>query len=177
MHHGLNAEDGNHIWLLHHLFLGELNSELQAWAKGWNHHKMQLKGETNKSPMEMFLVGMVEWETPGVREWIEQQEEAVEDLPNYGVEWDDLANEVAHNLEEDGRAQGPFAIDRRPEELHEVACHAPDCPLSAAESGRLNATLAQEFGTNHYRSMPERMLIWNRALELCCTFVQEREVP
>jgi hypothetical protein len=99
-HHGMNAEDGDHTWLVHHLFLGELNGELQSWGKGWNHHKMQLKGEKNKSLMEMFLIGMVERETPGVHEWIEQQEATVEDLPNYGVAWDELDDEVAHNLEE-----------------------------------------------------------------------------
>ena len=175
-HHGMNAEDGDHTWLVHHLFLGELNGELQSWAKGWNHHKMQLKGERNKSPMEMFLIGLVERETPGVREWIEQQEATVEDLPNYGVAWDELDDEVAHNLEEGGRAHQPFEIDRRPQELHEVACDAPDSPLSAAERARLDAMLAQEFGINDHRSMPERMLIWNRALELCRIFVQQREV-
>ena len=58
--HGMNAEAGNHIWLLHFLFLDELNSKLKQWAKGWNHLKMQLKGEENKSLMEMFLIGMVE---------------------------------------------------------------------------------------------------------------------
>lgn len=175
-HHGMNAEDGDHTWLVHHLFLGELNGELQSWAKGWNHHKMQLKGERNKSPMEMFLIGLVERETPGVREWIEQQEATVEDLPNYGVAWDELDDEVAHNLEEGGRAHQPFEIDRRPQELHEVACDAPDSPLSAAERARLDAMLALEFGINDHRSMPERMLIWNRALELCRIFVQQREV-
>lgn len=83
-HHRMNAEAGDHIWLLHYLFLEELNCELKQWAKGWNHHKMQLKGEENKSPMEMFLLGMVEREAPGVEDWIHQQE-AVEDLPNYGI--------------------------------------------------------------------------------------------
>lgn len=175
-HHGMNAEDGDHVWLLHHLFLEELNSELQEWAKGWNHHKMQLKGELNKSPMEMFLIGMVERDTPGVREWIEQQEEDVGDLPNYGVAWEELADEAAHNLEEDRQTQAPFDIDRRPEQLHEVACNAPDSPLSATEKARLDASLAQEFGTNNFRSTLECMLIWNRALEACRALVQQREV-
>lgn len=173
-HHGMNAEDGDHIWLLHHLFLEELNCELQEWAKGWNHHKMQLKGEANKSPMEMFLIGMVERETPGVREWIEQQEEAVEDLPNYGIEWEDVADEVAHNLGGNGRNQVPFEIDNRPEELHEVACEPPMRPLSRDEKEQLDVTVAREFGINKYRSMPERILIWDRAFELCRTLVQQR---
>ena len=177
-HHGLNAEDGDHMWLLHYLFLGELNSKLQEWAKGWNHHKMQLRGEMNKSPMEMFLIGMVEQETPGVCEWIEHQEEDIDNLPNYGVDWEDLGDEPGHHLEQGEGPQGPFDIDRRPDELHEVACDGPDCPLSATEKGRLDAALAEEFGTNHYRSMPERMLIWNRGLELCRAFVQQRgEAP
>ena len=174
-HHGMNAEDGYHTWLLHHLFLGELDRELQEWVKGWNHHKMQLKGEKNQSPIEMFMMGMVEREAPGVREWIEQQEEEVEDLPNYGVAWENLEDEVAHNLEQDRGNPGPFEIDNRPEELHDVVCDPPDCPLSLDEKERLDATVVHEFGANGFRSMPERMLIWNRALDLCRDLIQQRE--
>ncbi|KAF8328647.1 hypothetical protein F5887DRAFT_897455 [Amanita rubescens] len=174
-HHGMNAEDGDHTWLLHHLFLEELNSELQEWVKGWNHHKMQLRGETNQSPIEMFMVGMVERETPGVREWLEQQEEVVDDLPNYGVAWEDLEDQVAHDLVQAGQNQGPFQIDNRPGELHDVTCDPPGCPLSAEEKEQLDGTVAHEFGTNLFRGMPERILIWNRALELCCTLVQQRQ--
>lgn len=174
-HHGFNAEDGDHTWLLHYLFLGELNSELQEWVKGWNHHKMQLKGERNQSPMEMFMMGMVERESPGVREWIGQQEEGVEDLPNYGVAWEDLEDEVARNLEQDRHDQAPFQIDNRPGELHEVACDPPGCPLSVDEKDGIDAVIAHEFGRDHFRSMPERMLIWNRALELCRVLIQQRE--
>ena len=174
-HHGMNAEAGDHIWLLHYLFLEELNCELDQWAKGWNHHKMQLKGEENKSPIEMFLIGMVERETPGVREWINQQEQAVEDLPNYGVAWEDLGDQVARNVMQDGQNQMPFEIDNRPELLHEVTCEPPGCPLSAGEKQILDATVAREYGTNKYRSMPERTLIWDRAFELSRTLVQQRE--
>jgi hypothetical protein len=174
-HHGMNAEAGDHIWLLHYLFLEELNCKLDQWAQGWNHHKMQLKGEENKSPMEMFLIGMVERETPGVREWINQQQEAVEDLPNYGVAWEDLGDQVAGNVVQEGQNQMPFAIDNRPEQLHKVDCEPPGCPLSAGEKESLDATVAREFGPNKYRSMPERVLIWDRAFELCRTLVQQRE--
>ena len=171
-HHGFNAEDGDHTWLLHRLFLEELNCELDIWTKGWNNHKMQLRGERNKSPMEMFLIGMVERDTPGIREWIEQQEEAP---PNDGATWEDLGDAAAENLVENGRNQVPFDIDNRPDVLNEVECEPPGCPLSADEKERLDATVAQEFGINQYRSMPERMLIWNRALELCHMMVQQRE--
>ena len=171
-HHGLNAEDGDHIWLLHRLFLEELSCELGVWTKGWNNHKMQLRGERNQSPMEMFLIGMVEREMPGVQEWIEQQEAA---LPNDEGAWEGLGNGTAQNLVEDGGNQVPFGFDARPDELNEVACEPPRCPLSAEEKERLDAIVAQEFGINKYWSMPERMLIWNRALELCHTWVQQRE--
>jgi hypothetical protein len=174
-HHGMNAKDGYHMWLLHHLFLGELNCELQEWVKGWNHHKMQLKGEMNQSPIEMFMMGMVERETPGIREWIEQQEEEVEDLPNYGVAWENLEDEVTHNLEQERETPVPFEIDNWPEELHEVACNPPDCPLSVEEKERLDMVVVQEFGANELRSMPECMLIWNRALDLCRALIQQHE--
>ena len=170
----MNAEDGNHMWLLLHLFLGELNSELQEWVQGWNHHKMQLRGEMNQSPFEMFMMGMVEHETLGIHEWIEQQK-VVDDLLNYGVAWENLKDQVAHELVQDGQNQGPFQMDNRPGELHEVACEPPNCPLSVEEKQWLDATVAHEFGTNHFQSMPEHMLIWNRVLELCCTLVQQHQ--
>ena len=174
-HHGMNAEAGDHIWLLHCLFLEELNCELDQWAKGWNHHKMQLKGEENKSPIEMFLIGMVEHETPGMREWINQQEQAVEDLPNYGVSWEDLGDQVAWNVVQDGQNQMPFELDNRPEALHDIICEPPGCPLSAGEMEILDATIAREYGTNKYQSMPECMLIWDRAFELSHTLVHQCE--
>ena len=55
---------------------------------------MQLKGEENKSPIKMFLIGMVKHETPGVCKWIDQQEEVVKDLANYGIAWEDLGDQV-----------------------------------------------------------------------------------
>jgi hypothetical protein len=175
-HHGMNVEDGYHTWLLHRLFLEELNWELQEWVKSWNHHKMQLKGEMNQSPIEMFMMGMVEWEALGVHDWIKQQEEDVTDLLNYGVAWENLEDEVAHNLEHNGENQlGPFDIDNWPEELHDVACDPPDCPLSVVEQETLDAVVVHEFGGNEFRSMGEWMLIWNRALDLCRNLISQRE--
>ncbi|KAM6489023.1 hypothetical protein JOM56_015535, partial [Amanita muscaria] len=47
---GLNIEQAGHLWLLHHLFLKEMNAELEEWMRGWNSHKMQIKGHPNQSP-------------------------------------------------------------------------------------------------------------------------------
>ena len=52
----------------------------------------------------MFLIGIVEHEAPGIQDWIHQQE-AVEDLPNYVVAWEDLEDQVAWNVIENGLMQ------------------------------------------------------------------------
>ena len=147
--HGMNAEASDHIWLLHFLFLDELNSELKQWVKGWNHHKMQLKGEENKSPMEMFLIGMVECKAPGVQDWIHQQE-VINDLPNYGIAWEDLGERVVQEVVEEGQIEMPFQVDNRPEELHKIGCEPPGCPLTAGEKERLDAEVVCDFGANRF---------------------------
>ena len=115
---------------------------------------MQLKGEENKSPMEMFLIGMVEREAPGVQDWIHQQE-VVDDLPNYGLAWEDLGERMAREVVEEGQIEMPFQVDNQPEELHEIGCKPPGCPLTAGEKERLDAEVVCDFGANRFRSMPE----------------------
>ena len=82
---------------------------------------------------------------------------------------------MSQNVIDDGQIQLPFQVDNRPEELHKVGCEPPGCPLMAGEKEWLDVAIVCEFGTNKYRSMPEHMLKWDRAFELCCMWVQQRE--
>ncbi|KAM6488918.1 hypothetical protein JOM56_012674 [Amanita muscaria] len=151
---GLNIEQAGHLWLLHHLFLKEMNAELEEWMRGWNSHKMQIKGHPNQSPHEMFVIGITERDAPGVRERIE---EAALDLDSFGAE--------------DRRVGIDGQHDERPERLSNVTCEPPDGPLDAHPLQALDENLEQEFGLNPLRSVIQRKLIWDRALGLWLTTV------
>ena len=57
--HGLDVNNMNHIWLLHCLYLSDLNTELASFAEGWNQHQMQLCNGPNCSPANMFGFDML----------------------------------------------------------------------------------------------------------------------
>ncbi|KAM6495102.1 hypothetical protein JOM56_009725 [Amanita muscaria] len=157
IHHGLDADHMGHTWLLHHLFLKEMNAELSEWVQGWNSHKMQLRGQRNQSPHEMFVIGITERECPGVHGWIMQQEDAVVDLEAFGVE-------EGENRLDNGEDQ---RVDTRPERFSEVRCDSPNCPLDADQLYALDESLAQAFGQDAPRSMLQRKFIWDHALDIC----------
>ena len=157
IHHGLDPDRMAHVWLVHHLFLNEMNAELIEWVQGWNSHKMQLRGQRNQSPHEMFVIGITERECPGVSAWILQQEETVVDLAAYGLE----------DGEHQGEGRDSQRVDVRPERFSEVRCDTPNCPLDADQISVLDDSLAQAFGLDMHRSMPQRKFIWDHALDIC----------
>ncbi|KZT54316.1 hypothetical protein CALCODRAFT_405186, partial [Calocera cornea HHB12733] len=53
---GLNT----HIWLLHHLFLDDINIDAEVWRQTWNFHPLRTPEGRMRSPNEMWLVGMLE---------------------------------------------------------------------------------------------------------------------
>ncbi|KAI6138807.1 hypothetical protein BKA82DRAFT_3922261, partial [Pisolithus tinctorius] len=49
--HMLDIENLSHIWLLHMLFLDNINQNCQVFWEEWNCHPMGSAGTNNKSPM------------------------------------------------------------------------------------------------------------------------------
>jgi hypothetical protein len=43
--HGLDLDKDAHIWLLHFLFLGYINSDADAWMRAWNMHTLSHQGD------------------------------------------------------------------------------------------------------------------------------------
>lgn len=93
--HGLIAGDPAHSWLVQHLFLKEIAHDAEEWRGVWNMHKMQLTGESNKSPTDMFVWGMIRH---GIRGLVE--EENLVDEEQYGIDWEALddANLMEHYM-------------------------------------------------------------------------------
>lgn len=42
IHHGMDIDNLNHVWLIQHLFLSTINSQLDFWAQSWNQHSISI---------------------------------------------------------------------------------------------------------------------------------------
>ena len=47
--HGLDVGDARHLWLLHILFLDDLNHDCQEFVREWNHHPISGRAQ-NQTP-------------------------------------------------------------------------------------------------------------------------------
>ncbi|KAF8183207.1 hypothetical protein K438DRAFT_1907979 [Mycena galopus ATCC 62051] len=56
--YGLDINNVAHIWLLHFLFLGLINTQLDFFAQSWNQHRIQIRNSPNRSPTDMFVFDM-----------------------------------------------------------------------------------------------------------------------
>lgn len=56
--HGLDVDNPNHLWLLHHVFLDALNDDLMEFAERWNTHIMRFADSGNRSPKDIFYFDM-----------------------------------------------------------------------------------------------------------------------
>lgn len=90
----LDPASESDLFVLHCVFLGVLNSHLEAFVNGWNHHP--LRTERNWSPHKIWINGMID---PGKR-----GQTAVHDIVNgitdYGVDYyGPLPDEETHTVE------------------------------------------------------------------------------
>ncbi|KAJ7747491.1 hypothetical protein B0H16DRAFT_921450 [Mycena metata] len=58
--HGLDPENPHHLWLLHYLFLDEINRDCEVFREHWNHHPISGKGK-DQTPLDMRLVGELKY--------------------------------------------------------------------------------------------------------------------
>ncbi|KAJ3712880.1 hypothetical protein C8R42DRAFT_594176 [Lentinula raphanica] len=187
---GLCPDDDCHIWLLHHLFLQHINDDALIWAKSWNSHTMQLHGAgRDRSPQDMFFFGVLEHGLrgpPGMSAPVWQSgpppdEEEVENIDAYGVDWEDLSNPeiLGHHQQnneddaeflgpangEDGEPLGPVNT-RQPPQLSLVEVPDFACPFENQEdldSFVESLMAAPEYGCRDVQSYKG---LWARALEL-----------
>jgi hypothetical protein len=164
--HGLIPKRPGHIWLLHHLFLHQIDSDAQEFVAAWNHHKMQIRGERSASPREMFFFGMSQEGSRGV--------EDVQNFDEYGVDWDDyndasFMRSLLQSNPDDTEEAGVF---RAPEHIATVECEPPNCPLSSNEVRELDDELHRRIGNAFYsRDMNARRAVWEAALAITMDIV------
>jgi hypothetical protein len=169
---GLDVDNRAHVWLLHHLFLNDINRDALAWAETWNNHKLQIRGERQQTPQEMFFFSMFEDGPRGLNgprrgregNWDELEGE---DLTLYGIDWEVMEDETfaTHHYQQNPvPLVNPFST--APPTLSEVECTPPDCPLSIEGVRQLDGYLSQVLDGNS-RSMLVRRAIWVEALLIC----------
>ncbi|KAI0710333.1 hypothetical protein C8T65DRAFT_708324 [Cerioporus squamosus] len=171
-HDGLDADNPSHIWLLHHLFLHAINQDAQEWSAIWNAHSLHVRGEQAATPHELFMFGIAEHGARGLSHVIPPPpEEPIDDLVNYGVDWDALQDPVLmrhhrhHNPQEDAVAEAA------PSRLSEVTCDPPRCPLAIDVVAMLNQHLSYHFDLSS-RDMVLRRELWRSALAFCTPWFQ-----
>jgi hypothetical protein len=173
--YGLDPDLPAHIWLLHWLFLDEINHDVEEWTAAWNSHKMSLPDDQERSPRDMFIFGMLEHGPRGLQEMLTQEQ-----LPDeyYGVDWEALndLDLMRHFHENNPDDQGdpyetqdnPFRADGLPTNLSVVECEVEPCGLAVGFTETLIARLQTVGGVEfESRDMASRCLVWQRALEVC----------
>ena len=88
LHHSLDTNNINHIWLLQHLFLQVINNQLMFWADSWNQHKLQIQNGPSHSPADLFVFDMLMHGVQGSQ--LPNEEFTEEELEFYGVDWEGL---------------------------------------------------------------------------------------
>lgn len=148
LHHSLDINNSNHIWLLHHLFLPTINAQLTLFAEGWNQHTMQICDGPNHSPFDVFFFDQFAQGIQGHQ--LPPEELSAEKLEVYGVDWEGLQDDtLLHSLHEQGRDEGSSSWIGRvgpPDNLGSVELEGPDAPLSPAQVQELDAYLAPLMG-------------------------------
>ncbi|KAG8937434.1 hypothetical protein FRC00_005671 [Tulasnella sp. 408] len=81
IYHGLDVNNTYHLWLLHYLFLSDINADCRFFAEAWNRHKIKNKGQPARSPEDMFFFDMI---TNGVR----GDTLAPGEIESYGIDWE-----------------------------------------------------------------------------------------
>jgi hypothetical protein len=162
-HHGLNALEPSHIWLLQQLFLPAINVDALAWAETWNSHKIQLEDSCRSSPKQLF--SRSRW-TDGIH-GLPPDDDNNQDYSLYGVDWD-----AAEQQQENSQDEGGY---NEPDWVNNVVCDPPPSPLTDERVEVLMEELTAIVDIDS-KSMDGRRVVWIKALELFLHLVYEQEI-
>ncbi|KAJ6477121.1 hypothetical protein C8R47DRAFT_985105 [Mycena vitilis] len=145
VHHGLNINNACHIWLLHYLFLGQINQQLRFFMEAWNQHQIRIRDGPNRSPADMFGFDML---VHGVR-GTDPMSDA--ELEVYGMDWEALRDDILLESRQDNNPadEGSTSWIGRtgpPENLNEVPVEPPSGPFSREEVEFLDVALGHLIG-------------------------------
>ncbi|KAF8122633.1 hypothetical protein K438DRAFT_1913379 [Mycena galopus ATCC 62051] len=153
--YGLDINNVAHIWLLHFLFLGTINTQLTFFAESWNQHRIQIQNGPNRSPTDMFVFDMY---VNGVRgNQLPQEEEDLgeDELEVYGIDWQAQNNSSTEGSSSSVGRTGP------PPDLSQVIVQPPVGTLTEQEATNLYNSFSHLIGSAHDGDI---ILLWNQAL-------------
>ncbi|KAF7306246.1 Integrase catalytic domain-containing protein [Mycena indigotica] len=109
--HGLNHTSPRHLWLLHQLFLDEINDDCREFSDEWNLHPLKGNGNKGQSPLDIRFVSEtchgVDEDQPGIHPTVlEEFYGVVEDTDE---EWQDIDDIIANDQHHDIR-HDPIAV-------------------------------------------------------------------
>ena len=121
----------------------------------------------------MFFFGMIQ---NGPRCIHPADDEGLEDVDAYGIDWEDYDNDQILNHHhqsnlEDNPNQNPF-ISHWPERLTRIDVDEPGCPLTEEQIIHLNSQL-NSLPYIHSHNMDSYRLIWISALHICEVIITE----
>lgn len=167
LQHGMDINNRAHTWLLHELFLPDINADADFFVETWNNHSLQIRGEANRSPVDLFGFDMAVHGDRG-----DPLEE--EDLDTYGVDWSALQErhqfadeEVQAEMES---PQSWVGHTGPPPNLSHVEVEEVDGPLTAAEQQELHQRLSIYPRHSSLESVTTR---WTQALAWARTISNE----
>lgn len=151
LRHGLDINNTHHIWLLHYLFLGTINSQLDFFAQAWNQHTIQIRDGPNRSPADMFGFDMLAHGVRGYQLPSNNEPMSQEELEVFGVDWEGLRDEgllrsrEANNTRDEGSGSWLGRVGP-PGNLNEVPVNAPDGVFTGDELVFIDQQLLQFSG-------------------------------
>ncbi|KAF7300300.1 hypothetical protein HMN09_00913200 [Mycena chlorophos] len=166
LHANLNINNRAHIWLLHFLFLGTINTQLAFFAESWNQHRIQIRRGPNRSPTDMFVFDMF---VSGVRGNIlppEEENLTQEELELHGIDWDGLRDETLlesqqNNNPTDENDSSWVGQVGPPAELSEVIVDPPEGVFTDDEFAELVEMFSPHLGSP---DPPDVIALWSFAL-------------
>jgi len=159
-HDGLDANNDAHIWLLHFLFLDEINKDAEDWAAIWNNHTLERRGQHHQSPHQMYLQGMVQHGVRGV-----MVEEEPDDMEAYGIDWGAMGEfQDHHNAPSDEDELNPFLINH-PTHLSHIDLVDPRCPFDLDQIQHLSHSISL-LPHRQMHDMHSHRLLWIDSLRI-----------
>jgi hypothetical protein len=155
-----------HIWLLHFLFLGTINTQLSFFAEAWNQHRIQIRHSTNRSPTDMFVFDMFANGVRGDQLPAEEENLSEEELEVYGIDWQGLHDDnlLQSQAQNNSTAEGSSSWIGRtgpPPDLSQVHVQPPPGTLTEEEVADLYNSFAHLIGSAEDTDI---FSLWNQAL-------------
>lgn len=165
--HGLNINNVYHIWLLHYLFLRQINDQLRFFMEGWNQHQLRIRDGPNRSPADLFGFDMLVHGVRGTDPTVEQPM-SEEEMEVFGVDWEALHDDSVLDSRQDNNPPNEGSsswIGRRGppprETLNEISVEPPAGPFSAVELQVLDAAVGHLAGAVDDAAAAD---LWTQAL-------------